>query len=63
MKSIGAILGVGLAGVFVGALITEVIHRVDPDMIKNLGTKTKKTLGMVGQAFKEGYYQDPAAKK
>jgi hypothetical protein len=34
MKSIGLLFGVGLAGVFVGALTMEIIHRVRPNLIK-----------------------------
>ena len=56
MKSIGLLFGVGLAGVFVGALTMEIIHRVRPNLIKNLQASTKKSLAEIGQAFKEGYH-------
>lgn len=54
MKEIGAIVGVAVAGILVGAVIAEVIRR-RPDILKNLGASTKKQLSMIGAAFKEGY--------
>lgn len=61
MKGIGAILGVGLAGVFIGALAMEVIHRVRPNLVKDLENKTKDGLGALGDAFKKGYRGEPIA--
>lgn len=62
MKTIGAILGVGLAGVFVGAVIMEVVHRNRPELMKNFGNKTKKTFEKIGEAFKEGYSSNEPAR-
>ena len=62
MKSLG-ILGVGLAGVFVGALAMEVVHRVRPNLVKEIGQGTRKTLRMFSNAFKEGYYGEQSSRK
>lgn len=59
---LASILGAGIAGVFVGAAIAEIIHRVRPDFFKELGAGTKRTLRTIGEAFKEGYSGQPAAK-
>ena len=56
MKSIGLLLGVGMAGVFVGALTMEIIHRVRPNLVKNLGDSTRKAFSDIGEAFREGYH-------
>ena len=61
MKSIGALIGVGLAGLFIGALAMEVIHRVRPNFVKEVGENTRKTLGVIKEAFKDGYYGEPNA--
>ncbi len=63
MKGIGALLGVGLAGIFIGALTMEIIHRVRPDLVKDLESKTKESFGAVGNAFKKGYRGEPIAEK
>lgn len=59
---LASILGAGLAGIFVGAAITEIIHRARPGFFKELGAGTKRTLQTIGEAFKEGYGGQPAAK-
>ena len=56
MKGIGLLLGVGMAGVFVGALTMEIIHRVRPNLIKNLQASTQKAFADIGEAFREGYH-------
>ena len=56
MKSVGALVGVGVAGLFVGALVMEVIHRVRPNLVKEVQASTKKAIADIGAAFKEGYY-------
>jgi hypothetical protein len=59
VKGIGALLGVGLAGVFIGALTMEIVHRFRPNLVKDLETSTKKGLGVIGDAFKQGYHGEP----
>jgi hypothetical protein len=56
MKSLGLLFGVGIAGVFVGALTVEIIHRVRPNLIRNLQSSTRKAFSDIGEAFKEGYH-------
>jgi len=56
VKGIAAILGVGLAGVFVGALAMELIHRTRPNLVKDLEDSARKGLGAIGDAFKKGYH-------
>ncbi len=60
MKSIGILVGIGVAGVFVGALTMEVLHRFHPNLIKDIQSSTKKTFEDMGMAFKEGYAELPA---
>ena len=59
-----AALGVALAGVFVGAVTIEVLHRKCPDLIRKTEEKARETVASLGQtiesvkeAFKEGYTQ------
>lgn len=59
MKGIGALLGVGLAGMFIGALTMEIIHRFRPNLVKDLEDDAKRGLGTVGDAFKKGYRGEP----
>ncbi len=59
MKSIGILVGIGVAGVFVGAFAMEVIHRTNPSLIKNFQESTKKTFADMGNAFKQGYADLP----
>jgi hypothetical protein len=59
---LASILGIGVAGVFVGAAIVEIIHQVRPNLMKKLGAGTRETLRMIGEAFKEGYTGQPATK-
>jgi predicted naringenin-chalcone synthase len=59
----GALFGAGLAGVFVGAMATEMIHRVNPNLLKDFSENTKKTLRDMSSAFKEGYRTLPAKEK
>lgn len=56
MKGVGALVGVGVAGLFVGALVMEVIHRARPNFVKDVQASTKKAFSDMGSAFKEGYY-------
>ena len=60
MKSVGILLGIGVAGVFVGALTMEVLHRFHPNLVKDIQASTKKTFADMGAAFKEGYGDLPA---
>jgi hypothetical protein len=55
---IASIVLVGLAGVFVGATIAEVLHKASPDLIKGIGRSTKRTVRMIGEAFKDGYQNE-----
>ncbi len=59
---LASILGVGVAGVFVGAVIMEIIHQVRPNLMKELGAGTRETFRTIGEAFKEGYTGQPVAK-
>jgi hypothetical protein len=58
---LASIIGIGAAGVFVGAVIMEVIHRTDPDLVKRLGERTRNAFRTIGDAFMEGYTEQPAA--
>jgi hypothetical protein len=58
---LASILGVGAAGVFVGAVIMEIIHRTNPDLMKKLGERTRNAFRTIGDAFREGYSGQPAA--
>ena len=60
MKSVGILVGIGVAGVFVGAVAMEIIHRFHPNLIKDIQESTKKTFSDMGTAFKEGYGSLPA---
>ncbi len=51
------ILGVVLAGVFVGVVITEIIRQTKPEVFKNVEKKACDFLGSFKSAFKEGYKQ------
>ena len=63
LKEVGiATLGVALAGVFVGAVTIEVVHRKYPDLVKQTEGQAKKAVSGFSQtiesfrkAFKEGY--------
>ncbi len=57
-----SILGIGAAGVFAGAAIMEIIHRTRPNLMKELGQKTRNAFRTIGEAFKEGYTGQPVAK-
>jgi hypothetical protein len=59
---LASILGIGAAGVFAGAAIMEIIHRTRPNLVKELGEKTRNAFRTIGEAFKEGYTGQPAAK-
>lgn len=59
---LASILGVGAAGVFVGAAIMEIIHRTRPNLMKRLGERTRNTFRTISEAFKEGYTGQPVAK-
>jgi hypothetical protein len=59
---LASILGAGLAGVFIGAAVVEIIHRVRPGFFGELGAGARKTLQAIGEAFKEGYTGQPTAK-
>ena len=61
MKGIGALLGVGLAGLFVGALAMEIIHRLRPDLVKDIEASARRGIGAIGDAFKQGYHGEAAA--
>jgi len=63
MKSVGVLVGIGVAGVFVGALAMEIIHRVRPNLVKEIQESTKKTFENMGTAFKEGYHGVPVEEK
>ena len=59
-----ATLGVALAGVFVGAVTMEILHRKRPDLVKKTEEQAKKTVARFSQtiksfkkAFKEGCTQ------
>lgn len=54
MKSVGILIAVG-AGVFVGAVAMEIIHRVRPNTTREIEESTKRTLSDIGTAFKKGY--------
>jgi hypothetical protein len=56
MKSLGILIGVGMAGVFVGALTMEIVHRVNPNFVKSLRASTRKAFSDIGDAFREGYH-------
>jgi len=58
MKSIGALFGVGIAGLFVGAVAVELIRRTNPNFFKEIGSSTGRAFRVIGSAFKEGYYGD-----
>ena len=51
MKGIGLLLGVGMAGVFVGALTMEIIHRVRPNLVKKLQASTAKAFSDIGETI------------
>jgi len=65
LKEVGiATLGVALAGVFVGAVTIEVVHRKRPDLVKKTEEQARETVAGFSQtiesfrkAFKEGYAQ------
>ena len=65
LKEFGiATLGVALAGVFVGAVTMEILHRKRPNLVKKTEEQAKKTVAHFGRtiesvkkAFKEGYAQ------
>ena len=57
-------LGVALAGVFVGAMTIEVLHKKYPDLIKKTEDQARGTVSglrgtweSVKTAFREGYAQ------
>ena len=54
------LLGIGVAGVFVGAVTMEVLHRFHPHLVKDFQASTKKTFTDMGAAFKEGFGDLPA---
>jgi len=54
MKSVGILVAIGV-GVFVGAVAMEIIHRVRPNLVKELQESTRNTLADMGGAFKKGY--------
>jgi hypothetical protein len=56
------IVGAVVAGMFVGATIAEIIHRIRPNMLGEIESGTKKTFQMIREAFRDGYRGDPAAK-
>jgi len=62
MKSIGALLGVGIAGLFVGAVAVELIRRTNPNFFKEIGESTGRAFRVVGEAFKEGYHGEKKSK-
>lgn len=59
MNSVGAILGVGLAGIFIGALTMEVIRRKNPKLISNLQPKGKGDINKIKQIFKSVFKREP----
>ena len=63
MKSVGIIVGVGVAGIFVGAVAMEVINRFRPNFVKEIQENTKKAFSDMGSAFKEGYFGEPSEEK
>lgn len=54
-------LGGALAGVFVGALIAEILHRKKPGAFEHAGEAVGARLKEFGNAFKEGYRQKSRA--
>ena len=49
------ILGAAAVGVFVGALTSEVIKHVRPDLLESIEKKAKDTASAFVAAFKSGY--------
>jgi len=51
LKTLGAVVG----GVFVGAVVAEVIHKKYPNVMNKLYTKTREIASEAKEAFKNGY--------
>ena len=51
-----------LAGVFVGAFVSEMINRKKPGALQAVGKRTKRAVTDFGQAFAEGYRGTDKAK-
>ena len=44
---------------FIGALTMEIIHRLHPNLVKDLEENAKRGLDTMGDAFNKGYRGEP----
>jgi len=51
MKSLGALI----AGIFIGAVGMEIIHRKCPDALDKLYERTREVASGIKESFKNGY--------
>ena len=46
-----------MLGVFVGAVLVEILNRTNPGLTKRVEERAKRTVAGFADAFKEGYQQ------
>ena len=51
----GKIIAAAAVGVFVGAMVAEIIRKTNPRILRKVGGKIKKSAKAAKDAFMEGY--------
>jgi len=50
------LLGGVVVGVFVGAMVFEILHRRNPNLLRGIEEKARRTARAAADAFDEGYH-------